>query len=170
MEPFRPSRPWKAIAAMARNRVIGDGNAIPWHIPEDFKWFKQATMGGLIAMGRNTWESIGRPLPGRTNVILSRSLQTAPTGAHVVAGLAELDAFAEENLAAGADVWICGGSTVYAQALPLCIELYLSRVFREVQGDAFFPRFEHQYEKTENLLEHEAFTVERWIRRKGGEG
>src|SRR6185503_12108025 len=132
-------RHFKAIAAMALNRVIGNGNKIPWHLPEDFKWFKKMTTGQVIVMGRKTYESIGRPLPNRTTIVLARSNFSAP-GVQVIRDLGEIDPHKETR-----DIFICGGAQVYEQALPLCSDLYLTLVKREVQGDAFFPRFEHRF-------------------------
>src|SRR5688500_7469674 len=105
---------FKAIAAMSRNRVIGKGNQIPWHLPEDFKWFKKTTTGHILVMGRKTFESIGRPLPNRATIVLTRSGFSAP-GVQVIGSLGEIDPNKEER-----DVFICGGTQVYEQALPLC--------------------------------------------------
>ncbi len=137
---------FKAIAAMSLNRVIGAGNKIPWHLPEDFKWFKQMTTGHVIVMGRKTFESIGRPLPNRETVVLSRSHFQHP-GVRTIADLSQLD-LAEESR----EVFICGGAQVYEQTLPLCSDLYLTLVKREVTGgDAFFPPFEDRFELAEKI-------------------
>ena len=98
---------------MSLNRVIGAGNKIPWHLPEDFKWFKQLTTGNVVVMGRKTFESIGRPLPNRETIILSRSQFSHP-GVRTVSDLREIDLAHESR-----EVFICGGGQVYAQALPL---------------------------------------------------
>ncbi|MBU6401281.1 MAG: dihydrofolate reductase, partial [Verrucomicrobia bacterium] len=131
---------FQAIAAIAENRVIGSGNRIPWHLPEDFKWFKQMTTGHILVMGRRTFESIGKPLPDRTTIVLSRSNFSHP-GVRTAGSLEEL-----VPLAADRQVFICGGAQIYAQALPLCSDLYLTLVKRVVEGDAFFPPFEEQFE------------------------
>ena len=149
---------FKAIAAMAENRVIGNGGDIPWHIPADFKWFKETTMGGIIVMGRKTYDSIGRPLPGRDTYVLSRQPREI-TGVHSFTNLEVLD-----HLETDKTIWIAGGGEIYAQMLPKCSELYLSRVHRKCEGDAFFPEFEEQFELTEIMLKHDEFTVERWVR------
>jgi dihydrofolate reductase len=143
----------KAIAAMSLNRVIGCGNRIPWHLPEDFRWFKQVTLGGTLVMGRRTFESIGRPLPGRTTVVLSRAGFTA-AGVRVAAGLEVL-----AGLDLPGPVFICGGARVYEQALPLCSDLYLTLVKREVAGDAFFPPFEDDFELVAGLRDAPAFKI-----------
>src|SRR5260370_12678896 len=107
---------------MSVNRVIGVGSKIPWHLPEDFKWFKQMTTGQVMVMGRRTFESIGKPLPNRTTIVLSRSTAPIP-GAQTVSDLSLVDPGSPEF--DGRDVFICGGAQVYAQALPLCSDLYL---------------------------------------------
>src|SRR5437588_6029512 len=133
---------FQAIAAMAENRVIGAGNKIPWRLPEDFKWFKQMTTGQVIVMGRKTFESIGKPLPNRTTIVLTRSSKSI-AGAEVMADLDQLAAALPRF--AGRQVFICGGAEVYQQALPLCSDLYLTLVKRNVEGDVFFPAFETQF-------------------------
>lgn len=150
---------FKAIAAMAENRVIGDSGDIPWHIPADFKWFKQTTMGGILVMGRKTYDSIGRPLPGRDTYVLSRQPREI-TGVHSFTNLEVLD-----HLETDKTIWIAGGGEIYAQMLPKCSELYLSRVHRKCEGDAFLPEFEDQFELAEIMLKHDEFTVERWVRK-----
>ncbi|MCW5555583.1 MAG: dihydrofolate reductase [Verrucomicrobiae bacterium] len=137
----------KAIAAMSLNRVIGAGNRIPWHLPEDFKWFKQTTTGHLLVMGRRTFESIGKPLPNRTTLVLSRTQWTHP-GVQTIQNLADLP----ERIA-GRQTFICGGAQIYEQTLPFCSELYLTLVKRQVEGDAYFPPFEDRFELVTELHE-----------------
>ena len=144
---------FKAIAAMSLNRVIGDGNRIPWHLPEDFKWFKQATLGHVLVMGRKTFESIGRPLPGRETIVLSRAGWSHPG----VQTVASFDAIA--SLAGDREVFICGGAQIYGQALPLCSDLFLTLVKREVAGDAFFPPFEDRFELVAELRDTPEFKI-----------
>ena len=124
---------FKAIAAMSLNRVIGNGNQIPWHLPEDFKWFKGVTSGNVIVMGRKTFDSIGKPLPNRETIVLSRSAFSFP-GVKTISSLDELP-----SLTGNKQVFICGGAQIYEQTLPLCSELFLTLVKREVAGDALFP-------------------------------
>ncbi len=142
-----------AVAAMATNRVIGAGGRIPWHLPDDFKWFKKLTTGHVIVMGRKTFESIGKPLPNRTTVVLSRSGFAHP-GVQTIRGLEELPA-----VAAGRQVFICGGAQLYAQTLPRCADLYLTLVKREVPGDAFFPAFEDRFELVEEICDNPEFKI-----------
>jgi len=123
---------------MSRNRVIGANGAIPWHLPEELKRFKSVTMGHHIVMGRKTWESIGRPLPGRTSVIVTRQRDYRAPGAIVVHSLDAAIA------ACGGDteIFVIGGAGLYAQALPRADRLYLTTVEAEVAGDAVMPEFE----------------------------
>ena len=146
-------QPFKAIAAMSLNRVIGAGNQIPWHLPEDFKWFKQTTTGHVLVMGRKTFASIGKPLPNRETIVLSRGAFSHP-GVKVIRSLEELPA-----LTAGREVFIAGGAQIYAQALPQCSDLYLTLVKREVAGDAFFPQFEGDLELLATLRETPEFDI-----------
>src|SRR5512139_225026 len=132
-------KPFKAIAAMSLNRVIGVRNAIPWHLPEDFKWFKSVTTGHVILMGRKTFESIGRPLPNRMTIVLTRSSNPI-AGVQTVSSLDELR---DPKLGlTEREIFICGGAQVYREALPFCSDLFLTLVNRTVEGDTFFPPFE----------------------------
>ena len=147
------TRHFKAIAAMSENRVIGRDNQIPWHLPEDFKWFKKMTTGQIIVMGRKTFESIGKPLPNRETIVLSRGQFTHP-GVRTLASLDKIDPSQETR-----DVFICGGAQLYVEALPLCLDLYLTLVKRTVEGDAFFPPFEDQFELAEQILDGPEFRI-----------
>ncbi len=144
---------FKAIAAMSLNRVIGRGKEIPWHLPEDFKWFKRMTTGQVIVMGRKTFESIGKPLPNRTTLVLTNSVASIP-GVSTIRSLAEVNLEGETR-----DVFICGGAEVYRQALPLCSDLYLTLVKREVEGDVFFPEFEGLFAPVEQLMDCSDFEI-----------
>ena len=150
------SKPFKAIAAMSLNRVIGVGNKIPWHLPEDFKWFKKMTTGQVIVMGRKTYESIGKPLPNRTTIVLSRSHLDIP-GVRTLEDLKQLDALEAEFV--GREIFICGGAQVYEQALPLCSDLYLTLVKQNVEGDSFFPAFEDRFALKEEVLDESEFKI-----------
>jgi dihydrofolate reductase len=150
---------FQAIAAMSLNRVIGAGNKIPWHLPDDFKWFKQKTTGNVIVMGRKTFESIGRPLPNRETIVLSRSRFQFP-GVRTISDLNEIDLAKESR-----DVFICGGAQIYQQTLPLCSDLFLTLVKREVEGDAFFPPFERDFELVEEIRDTPEFKIIHYRRR-----
>ena len=152
---------FQAIAAMAENRVIGKGNTIPWHLPDDFKWFKAKTMGHILIMGRKTFESIGRPLPGRETIILSRSGYSVP-GTQTVESLTCLEGTLGDDKRIP---FICGGAEIYRQTLDLCSDLYLTQVKGLFEGDAFFPEFENHFEEVEAVLKHEQFTVFHYRRR-----
>ena len=141
---------------MSLNRVIGAGNKIPWHLPEDFKWFKKMTTGNVVVMGRKTFESLGRPLPNRTTIVLTRSTQSIP-GVRIVRELSELERLQPEF--AGREVFICGGAQIYEQALPSCSDLFLTLVNRTVEGDAFFPRFEDAFELASELFASAEFKI-----------
>jgi len=123
------------IAAMAENRVIGRDNSIPWNLPADLKRFKEITMGHPLIMGRKTYENIGRPLPGRKTIIISRKQDYRAEGCIVQHSLQ--DALAD--CAGEKEVFICGGSEVYLQTLPLASRIYLTIIHREIDGDARFP-------------------------------
>jgi len=129
------------IAAVANNGVIGNGNAIPWHLPGDFAHFKRLTMGKPLIMGRRTFESIGRPLPGRTNIVVSRQQGYQPDGVIVISDLmAALDHAQEIARADRAnEVMIGGGSEIYRQAMPFADRMYITQVDLEPEGDAYFP-------------------------------
>jgi dihydrofolate reductase len=123
-----------AIVAMASNRCIGKDNTLPWRLPADLKRFKQLTLGHTLVMGRKTYESIGRPLPGRTMVVLTRQRDYAPEGVQVAHSLEQ----ALEQ-ARGDEVFIAGGADLYQQTLERIRRLYLTRIERDYAGDTFFP-------------------------------
>ena len=144
----------KAVAAMSLNRVIGRDGQIPWHLPEDFKWFKRLTTGHVVLMGRKTFAALGRPLPHRTNLVLSRQVEKIE-GATVLHDLAELST----SHFAPREIFVIGGAEIYAQLLPRCTDLYLTVVAREVAGDAFFPAFEERWELIDTPLRAPEFEV-----------
>ena len=150
---------WIAVVAMASNRVIGRDGDLPWRLPEDLKWFKKVTMGNAIVMGRTTYESIGRPLPGRRNIVLSRSGFEA-TGVEVCASVEELKALEFET-----DVCVIGGAKVYDALLGECDEVLLSYVFEAHEGDAFMPEFEGDFEQVDVLVTTGDFELRRLVRK-----
>jgi dihydrofolate reductase len=123
------------IVAMARNRVIGRDGKLPWHLSADLKRFKALTMGHHIIMGRKTWESIGRPLPGRTSIVITRDPAYAAPGAHAVDSLSSALKMARHD----PEVFVIGGGEIYREALPLADRIYLTEVDAEFSGDTFFP-------------------------------
>ena len=147
----------KAIAAMSENRVIGRENRIPWRLPEDFRWFKEKTMGSTLVMGRKTFLSIGRPLPGRKTVVVTQGSFTAP-GVQILHDLNGLNQWPGTG-----DIFICGGAEIYSQTLSWCSELFLTRVLRVVEGDTFFPKFEHCFQLAGLLHQTPEFQIEHWV-------
>lgn len=122
------------ITAMDKNRLIGNGAKIPWHLPADFAYFKETTTGHPIIMGRATFESIGRPLPGRKNIVLTRG-DFSHEGVEVAHSFDEARALAKND----DEAFVIGGAQVYAQALPLADRLYITFVDGDFTGDIFFP-------------------------------
>lgn len=149
-----------AIVAMTPDRVIGRGGALPWHLPEDLAFFKRTTSGHPIVMGRKTFESIGRPLPKRRNIVLTRDRSWSAPGVEVIHDPAELAALP------GLDgrVFIIGGSEIYAAFLPELDDLLVSHVRECHEGDTRFPVFEDLFPRFEAVEEHDAFEVRRWSR------
>ncbi len=133
------------IAAMARNRVIGINNTLPWRLPEDLKHFKALTLGHHIIMGRKTYESIGKPLPGRTTVIVTRNPAYQEEGCITVTSIEAAIAACGDD----AEVFFVGGAELYAQVLPRADRLYLTEIQAEYAGDAWFPEFSSAWRETE---------------------
>jgi len=150
------------IAAVARNGVIGADGGIPWHLPEDFAHFKATTLGHTLVMGRATYESIGRPLPGRTTIVVTRDPEWTAEGVFVVHSL-------EEALAMGGDdeVFIAGGAAVYEQAMAYADVLLISEVDLEPEGDTFFPPIDIAVWADVAREVREGFTIVRWERLAG---
>jgi dihydrofolate reductase len=153
----RLGRPLIAIAAVARNRGIGLANRLPWRLPEDFAFFKTTTMGHVLLMGRKTYESIGRPLPGRTTVVLSRAGFTAP--GVVVARSWEEAATVEPTKT----LFLAGGAALYAEALTWCSELILTHVDLEPPVDAFFPDWRGFFDDGTLLQSHPGCVMKRHL-------
>lgn len=158
-----PKQQWRAIAAMSKNRVIGYQNTIPWHYSEDFKYFKRQTLGATMLMGSKTWESIGRPLPRRTTVVLSRQPrpEDLPAEVHWIHQIEEL-----EPLGTPGPIWLCGGAQLYASALHLCEDLLLTIIDDPCDGDAFFPEFDHIFPDSELLAESGPLRFMRFFRKR----
>jgi dihydrofolate reductase len=135
MEPACKPR-LSLIAAVAANSVIGSDNALPWRLPEDLKRFKALTLGHPVIMGRKTYESIGRPLPGRRNIVISRNTAYMADGCETASSLEAAIAACNGTTD---EVFVIGGAQIYAEALPLAKRLYLTEICRAFQGDARFP-------------------------------
>lgn len=153
-----------AIAAMASNRVIGCDGKLPWHLPEDLKFFKHTTSGHPVLMGRRTFDSIieaiGKPLPQRRNIVLSRTMP-AREDVEVIRSLEELWRLPQLT----GPVYLIGGAQLYETLLPRCDELLLTLISKPYEGDAFFPRFEELFEEKETLGEGDGFEFRRYVRR-----
>ena len=167
---MKKTLPLSLIAALGENRVIGVDNSMPWHLPGDFKYFKATTLGKPIIMGRKTWDSLGRPLPGRLNLVVSRQTDLVLEGAEVFpsleAAVQRAEAWALEQ---GVDeLMLIGGAQLYAQGLEWADRLYLTRVALSPEGDALFPAFDMNQWKlvsnVENAAEGDkpAYTFEVW--------
>ena len=132
------------IAAMADNRIIGKDNQMPWHLPADFIWFKRCTMGKPVVMGRKTYESIGRPLPGRLNIVISRDDSLNIEGVTTVTSI-------EQALEVAGDVeevMIIGGGAIYAACLPMATKLYVTNIEAAIEGDTQFPDWGDEFKET----------------------
>ena len=174
---------------MSLNRVIGADGKIPWHLPEDFKWFKEKTKGNVVIIGRKTFEGFGKPLPDRINIVLSRhpgllkrefpdlfgeawiargkTADPLPYQFELpqIGGVTAIDLRIIKNflklspMDSPLDYFICGGAQIYEQALPLCSDLYLTLVKREVEGDVFFPSFEDRFVQVEEIRDTPEFKI-----------
>ena len=147
------------IAAVARNGVIGNGGAIPWRVPGEQALFKATTLGHTLVMGRATYESIGRPLPGRTTIVLTRDPAWSADG---VSTASSIEAALE--LAEG-EVYVAGGAAVYEAALPHADEQLLSEIDLEPEGDTYYPQFDAGEWEEAAREPHDGFQVVRWRRR-----
>lgn len=141
------------IAAMAKHRVIGVDNRMPWHLPADLRHFKDLTWGKSVVMGRQTYLSLGKPLPGRRNIVLTRDAYFSAPGCELVHAWSEVEVLcAEED-----EVMVIGGQTLYEQTLPLAKRLYLTEIDLAVEGDRFFPLWdENQWQ----LMRSESFEAD----------
>jgi dihydrofolate reductase len=126
-----------AIVALANHNVIGRDNSIPWYLPEDLKWFKKHTLNHAIIMGRKCFESIGRPLPKRTNIVITRDMFYLVNGCTVVHSLSEALQIAQNE--GETEAFIIGGGEIYAQSLDLCTKIYLTEVHADIEGEIIFP-------------------------------
>lgn len=134
---------------------------MPWHLPEEFKWFKRATLGHAVLMGRKTFTSIGKPLPGRLNLVVTRD-PAAVFGEGVVV-VRDLETF-DPSAITVEKIFVAGGAEIYARLLPLCAELWLTHLQLEVEGDTQFPEFASMFTPAEMLHETAEFKVRRYLR------
>ena len=150
------------ICALSENRIIGRSNELPWHLPGDLKYFKQTTLGSPIIMGRKTWESIGHPLPGRSNIVVSRNNQLTIEQVQTADSLTGAIKLAREIAVPDnvSEVFVIGGAELYREAFPLADRLYLTRVHSEVEGDTYLEGFKEKdwieiSRETFNVADHE---------------
>jgi dihydrofolate reductase len=148
-----------AIAAMGMNRAIGIEGRIPWHLSKDMKFFRHMTLGNVVVMGRKTFESLGKPLSGRENIVLSRQSLEIPD----IRVAASADEIAEP--ADGRSVFVIGGAEIYKALLPRCSELLLTIVKQSPEADTFFPEFESEFALAEILDEDADLEIRRYVRK-----
>lgn len=170
---MKTSLPLSLIVAVADNAVIGIDNRLPWHLPAELKYFKAVTLGKPLVMGRKTWDSLGRPLPGRLNLVVSRQTDLVAEGAEVRTSLAaaveRAEAWAREREAS--EIMLIGGAQLFAEALPVAQRLYLTRVALAPAGDVFFPDWQEAEWELVSRQEHAAeddrpaYACEVWERR-----
>ena len=142
------------VVAMAADRAIGLNGTMPWHLSDDLKLFKRLTMGHPILMGRKTWESLGRPLPGRQNIVLTRDTAFAAEGATVIHDPAELEGMALQS----DEVMVIGGAQIYALMLPQLSALHVSEVQGAFEADSYFPEFKSHFSRRSELEPYTGFT------------
>ena len=144
------------IAAMAQQRVIGRDQTMPWHLPADLAFFKKTTMGNPILMGRKTYESIGRPLPGRLNLVVTHNPELEIAGCEVVTSLDQALEIANKEPSRSDEIFIIGGGQLYASFLPQADRLYLTLIDAELKGDTYFPDYtQYQWQQVE-CIDHPA--------------
>lgn len=153
------------VAAVARNGVIGVGGRLPWHLPDDLAHFRRVTTGHVVVMGRRTFESIGRPLPRRTNIVVTRQREWSAEGVLVAAGVREALGLADAH---AGDVMVVGGAEVYAAAMGLADRQVLTEVHDAPEGDVHYPGFEAADWAEERREGHEGFDFV-WLRRRPAE-
>lgn len=141
------------IAALSKNRVIGKDNKLPWHISDELRKFKQLTTGHTVIMGRKTFESLGKPLPNRNNIVISHSLSPRPA----VSVCRDLDEALQKAHSFNRDIYIIGGAALFEQALPRADRMYISHVKKEYDGDTYFPKFNPCDWKVEEVEDYPEF-------------
>ncbi len=149
-----------AIVAMTPDRIIGKGNDLPWHLPEDLKLFKKTTSGHPILMGRKTWDSIGFPLPKRQSIVLTRDTSWSAEGAHTIHSPEQLKTLDLIDT----HVYIIGGAEIYKLFLPLLDELIVSYVYERYEGDTQFPEFHHHFSQHSVLEKYEDFELRKYTK------
>ena len=149
------------VAAVAANGVIGRGGGLPWYLPDDLRHFKEVTLGGTLVMGRRTYESIGRPLPGRETIVVTRRADWSEEGVEVAHSLGEALAAAADR---GGDVFVVGGGEIYAQAVPFADVMELTEIHDEPEGDTYFPSVDWSEWRQTRREEHDGYAFARYQR------
>ena len=157
------TQPWIAIAAVAANNVIGNNDKIPWHLPEDFKWFRQKTLNNIVVMGRKTYESMGKPLPKRHNIVITRQAIAIPN-CQVIGSIEEI----AEKAPKQGQIFIIGGAEIYRMTLPFCSELLITHVKAEYEGNVFFPTFTDDFTYVATIQENEQFVIKQYRNKRLG--
>ena len=150
-----------AVAAMSNNRVIGNKGKLPWNLPEDLKFFKKLTTGHPVVMGRKTYESIGRPLPNRENIILSKTMDRPLPGTVLYNSIKDFTCGIKDH---HGPVFIIGGSQIYSTLIHLTQEIFLTFVYKDYDGDAKFPSFESEFRFNKNELITDQFEIRHYVR------
>lgn len=155
------SPPLIAVAAMSNNRVIGNNGELPWNLPEDLKFFKNLTTGHPIVMGRKTYESIGRPLPNRQNIILSKTMDRPLPGTVLYNSIKDFIYSIKDH---PGPIFIIGGAQIYSSLINLTQEIFLTFVYKDYDGDAKFPSFESEFTFNKNELVTDQFEIRHYVR------
>lgn len=147
------------IVAMTEDRVIGNNGDLPWDLPKDLQFFKKTTLNSPIVMGRKTYESIGRPLPKRRNIVLTRDPNWKKDGVEVINRVEDLDQIPDLN----GKIFIIGGAEIYNIFLPLMDELIITNVIGKYEGDTYFPEYKDQFRKSMQVLKEDDFFVVKYF-------
>jgi dihydrofolate reductase len=151
------------IVAIGKNFVIGKDGWMPWNIPEDLRQFKAKTLNHTVVMGRKTFEAIGRPLPKRRNIVVTRDPRWHFDGVETIA---DLEAFLHENQSSDEEIFIAGGAQIYQVALPYADKLIISHIDTEIDGDTFFPKWDRSRFDVVDTVEYTDFSVKTYIKKK----
>lgn len=154
----------RAIVAMDPSRVIGYKGRIPWHIPEDFKWFKKITMGSPLLMGRSTFESIGKPLPGRYTYVLTNNPEKLLLPTTELCGYVGEKHIFDLPYQYRDTIWVCGGASVYKRFFPLVTEVYVTHVLDDYEGDTYMPYFEDHFPNQTIIQEAKNFWIVKYAK------
>ncbi len=150
-----------AVAAMSNNRVIGVKGTLPWHFPEDLKFFKNLTTGHAVVMGRKTYQSIGHPLPNRQNIILSKTMDQPAQGTELYNSIGD---FIDDFKDTSDPIFIIGGAQIYSSLMNMTREIYLTHIYKDYDGDAKFPPFETEFTLNKKQIANDQFEICHYLR------